>query len=220
LIASGEVQQRRSVAVDSGLDFDDFSGSDSDDEKQKSDQQPQMTNEADVLYHGIVGTITNLLKLSMAIRHSSSHNSFAKSSSLPAFLLSSDIQHVLQKFPKTQRSPWLAQRLGEAITRRRLHLTYRANHRENLASGLEDDDKATAYTKTTSFKANAQVDLQYLEEQSDDGHSATTYNTIADEKGYDMIRVPPPPESSADCQPFECPYCLNITTITGTNSWR
>ena len=179
-----------------------------------------MTNEADVLYHGIVGTITNLLKLSMAIRHSSSHNSFAKSSSLPAFLLSSDIQHVLQKFPKTQRSPWLAQRLGEAITRRRLHLTYRANHRENLASGLEDDDKTTAYTKATSLKMTAHVDLQYVEEPSDDGHSATTYNTVVNENGLDFIKVPPPPESSADCQPFECPYCLSITTITGTNSWR
>ena len=179
-----------------------------------------MTNEADVLYHGIVWTTTNLLKLSMAIRHLSSHNSFAKSSSIPAFPSSWDIQHVLQKFPKTQRSPWLAQRLGEAITRRRQHLTYRATHRENFATGLEDDDKATAYTKATSLKTNAQVDLHYVDEQSEDGHSATTYNTIVDERGHDIIRVPPPPKSSADCQPFECPYCLNITIITGTNTWR
>lgn len=47
-----------------------------------------------------------------------------------------DIGHVWHKYPKTQNNPWLINRLGKAITRRREFFNYRDRHRQKMSRNV------------------------------------------------------------------------------------
>lgn len=84
-----------------------------------------------------------LMRLAVTIRNPAPHEQFKLR--MPALVSSFDashIQHVLHKFPRLQ--PEVTERLGKALTYRRLFLQYREEHHERLKKGIEverEDEK-------------------------------------------------------------------------------
>ena len=95
--------------------------------------QASPTSELRQLFLAIVETVTSLLKLSISIRRSTPRDRYARGASLSPLDPSFDINHVYEKFPRLRSKPWLVEKLGRAITRRRDFLRYRERHREKLA---------------------------------------------------------------------------------------
>lgn len=174
-----------------------------------------------MLFELIFDCITNLLQLSVAIQHASRQDQFAKVSKLPPLPSSFDVEYVSQKFPKV--APWLAQRLGTALTRRRQHFAYRRDHNAKLSSGVDQMDEMQSLTEVTKATKLIQTNTGYdqtldMVGGQDDAASATTFRTEAESSG--VLRVPPAPAASADEQPFECPFCYNIIVVQGRESWK
>lgn len=86
----------------------------------------------------IVGDIvTSLLNLSTLLRKATVRDRYAKAAAAGKdypFNHDLDIRHVKDLFPKVTATPWLASRLGKAITKRRQFLRYSLEHRERLAA--------------------------------------------------------------------------------------
>ncbi|KAH0545417.1 hypothetical protein FGG08_000558 [Glutinoglossum americanum] len=90
-------------------------------------------------------------------------------------------------------------------------------------SSREAKSRATNPTATTTLVqtiASSLYNPDKVEENSDADQSVTSYATSIGEGDNTTIRVPPPPEASADEMPFECPYCFTIQTLKGTHSWK
>ena len=140
-IVSGERPQSQSSpgeSIEEGL-YEEFSElSDSSDSGGSLVEQPCPTSELQQLFLAIVETITSLLKLSISIRRSTPRDRYARVASLKSPLDPSfDINHVYEKYPRLRSKPWLVEKLGKAITRRRDYLRYRERHHEKLAGSLE-----------------------------------------------------------------------------------
>ena len=136
-IVSGERPQSQSSpseSIEEGL-YEEFSElSDSSDSGGSLVEQPCPTSELQQLFLAIVETITSLLKLSISIRRSTPRDRYARVASLKSPLDPSfDINHVYEKYPRLRSKPWLVEKLGKAITRRRDYLRYRERHHEKLA---------------------------------------------------------------------------------------
>ena len=130
-----------------------------------------------------------------------------------------DCQHVRDKYPRASEE--LVARLGEALTKRRGYLKYRARHALKLRQGLDgdtndasQDDGSLSETMVTKL---VQSSFHIDDEGSDTGASQTSYaQTVLDEG---TRRVPRPPKASRYRKPFECPYCHLIITTSGTYTW-
>ena len=139
-IASGERLQGGAAPSEPDWDFEfsgseDFSSSDTDPdlEDSPSKEELQSTTEIEELLLATNDAITSLFKLSIAVRNPTPLDRYAKSAAVGLYDDKYDIGHVWEKFPHARRAPWLVDRLGKAITRRRRHLQYRELHREKLA---------------------------------------------------------------------------------------
>jgi hypothetical protein len=224
------------------------SDSDSEPEQSLPDNVPAPTTEIQELFRSVVEAITSLFKLSIAIRNPAPRDRYAKSAGITPYDDKYDIGHVWEKFPYARRTPWLVTRLGKSITRCRHYLRYREKHHEKLAhvpravekkdplqvvlpveDGLVSEREATRTTQSSmsgtptenQTKASTYVapGPNAAEDLSDKG-SITSYATSVSEEDPGHIRVPPPPEESANEMPFECPYCFTIQTIKDWNSWK
>lgn len=139
-----------------------------------------------------------------------------------------DIQHVKEKFESIE--PWLAERLGKAISQRRQYLRYRRVHRQKLAQGLDKAHEPEAEGEETlasslpghlkddaDRKEGPQPVMTFAENRSEAGMSATSYATTSASEGN--IRVPKLPRAS-EVGPFECPLCYMIIQIEDRASWK
>lgn len=90
-------------------------------------------SESSKLFKYCIEFVTNLYDLSLLIQRSTNRDRYSKalSSGGDPFNEQPDILHVEHKFPKLQRSPWLAERLGVAAARRRHYLRYCRTHHED-----------------------------------------------------------------------------------------
>ncbi|KAF8253586.1 hypothetical protein K440DRAFT_656809 [Wilcoxina mikolae CBS 423.85] len=63
-------------------------------------------------------------------------------------------------------------------------------------------------------------DLETVDACSDSDNSQTSFASSSNGKSG-VLRVPPPPdpESAFDGKPFQCPYCYEIISVTGNQSW-
>lgn len=97
--------------------------------------------EIDTLFEFCADTITNLFELSANIQQATTRDRYARAMAAKGDVLeeSFDISHVGNKFPKLAQTPWLENRLGQAITRRRYFFRYcRAHSSErSQAAALE-----------------------------------------------------------------------------------
>ena len=118
--------------------------SDSSDSGGSLTDQASPTSELEQLLLAIVETVTSLLKLSISIRGSTPRDRYARVASLTPLDPSFDINHVYEKYPCLRSKPWLVDKLGRAITRRRDFLRYREKHHEKLA----DSNVLSAFKKT------------------------------------------------------------------------
>ncbi|KAF2492767.1 hypothetical protein BU16DRAFT_564083 [Lophium mytilinum] len=229
-------------------DISDSDVSDSDDELPPFDSQPRrdvsQANEKPELQDLLLDTaniITCLLRLSMAIRNPAPSDQIVESDTLAtSFYEKHDIQHVRDKFQNAK--DYLVTRLGKANSRRRQYFTYRKDHHDKLAQGIElystetddiqseevqtcegDVQSTVASTLPSALKSTtAQLCLDD-DACSDGGRSQTTFGTSATEDPNTFehkLRCPPIPEEGQDGLPFECPFCFLIITVRSRSSWE
>lgn len=222
--------------------------SDSDSETTSLQHESPPTTEIQELFRSVIEAITSLFKLSIAIRNPAPRDRYVKSATIVPYDNSYDIAHVWEKFPYARRTPWLITRLGKAITLCRHYLRYREKHHEKLAHvprraemkdlpreelpvehGIESERQASRSTLSSMSGTAIQSETEAstyiapgsnaIEDLSDKG-SVTSYATSVGENDPGHMRVPPPPEESANEMPFECPYCFTIQTVRDSNSWK
>jgi hypothetical protein len=157
-ITTGDRPQLQSFSAEDRFDenFSDISDSTGSESSRVGEGNP--TSELEQLYLAIVETITSLLKLSISIRKPSIRDRYARTASLIPLDPAYDINHVSEKYPCIRSTPWLMEKVGRAITRRRDFLRYRARHREKLADGLTTIDFDDQEVQRNPRSANSDVD--------------------------------------------------------------
>jgi hypothetical protein len=209
-----------------------FSDSDSDDSEDEEDtqtepivsQELQHKTEMEQILAGINEAITNLLRLSAAIRTPARHDqwlNFSKSFDTTPFE-QYDIAHVAAKYPHISGN--LARRLGTALSRRRCYFKYREEHRNKMAAGLaveEQDGKSTIASSLPDKQKISAVSIDMLgddDNQSEGGFTATSFATSI--AGTAALRIPPlPPDANYD-KHFECPFCYDIIIVKNRSAWK
>ena len=132
-----------------------------------------------------------------------------------------DRRHVRDKFPQAPDS--IVDRLAIAILKRRSNLSYFERHRRKLGKGIapppesQVDDSGTTYSSTmaTTLQDYQQI---VIETASISLASETSYAPSLF-SGDSRITIPPAPLESANGQPFECPYCFFIISISNPRDW-
>ena len=138
-IVSGDRAQKQGKSSDEEAfsdEFSDISDSDSSEGQVASACEPEPVMEIIQLFSAVNEAVTSLYKLSIAIRKPTPRDRYAKATSSTPFDASYDVGHVYEKFPHVRSKPWLIDKMGRAITRRREFLRYRENHRERLGSDI------------------------------------------------------------------------------------
>jgi hypothetical protein len=222
------------IARGAKVPWDELSGSDSDSEygfdsthPGTEDSMPQVEpiqdeTEMGQLLSGIIDTITCLLRLSMANRSPAMLYESLQSASLDTSHFEQYyVRHVQDKFPKCE--PYLAQRLGRALSRRRQYLNYRKAHHDKLASGLSTldsggTDDTTVATSIPLVLKNGELQDSLETVEEEDELSQTSYASTT--TGSTTLLPPPMPKEAHEGKPFECPFCFTILMISNTYSWR
>ncbi|CAG1973690.1 unnamed protein product [Fusarium graminearum] len=163
-----------------------------------------------------------LLRLSVAIRNPAPHDRFMSfSSSEASHYEPFDIQHVKNKFGEIE--PFLADRLGKAISRRREYFKYRESHHLKLKQGLDSvEEDGAESTVASSLPLHAKAAGFNLDAMDEDGasNSGLTQTSFASSRAdSDKLSVPPLPKEAED-GPFECPFCYMMITASSIDSWK
>ncbi|KAJ0120191.1 ankyrin repeat protein [Diaporthe amygdali] len=189
--------------------------------------------------------IDHLFGLSMLIRRLRPRGRFRQLTSFQSSIAAQrDTVTIVDRFPKTKHTPWLAYRLGRATDQRRQFFTYRQQHRGRLGNvpktkvTPDGDDSITldvATTVATTFDegndSNASQSRLF-----EPGHlrldrgsvitSATSFVSDFDDSGHMGRRIPELPDMTLDGvqldydEPIECPYCRTIQTFTNRQTWK
>ncbi|CAG9987039.1 unnamed protein product [Clonostachys byssicola] len=151
-----------------------------------------------------------------------------------------DIIHIKDKFPKLRETPWLADRLGTWITKRRDYIRYRQTHRRKLAKAREvlgPDSQSVlisgqATTKATSFHEAGTATEEPCGEDIQDAttrslvSAATSFATTAMSVFGSGRRIPDLADMSLDGvqlqygSHIECPYCRTIQQFKDRTEWK
>jgi hypothetical protein len=197
------------------LDADADSDSDSDLDDMPATEMAQIAqNVSDV--------INCLLRLSVAIRNPAPHDRFTTSASIDTSHYEHfDIQRVKDKFSGIE--PFLADRLGRAISRRRQYFKYRETHHLKLAQGLDSREQhEVESTVASSLPRHAKIDGFSLGAVDEDGVSdsgVTQTSLVSSNADSGKLRIPPLPKE-AENGPFECPFCYMMIIASNSVSWK
>lgn len=206
------------------IEDEEISDDESDLAEDDSEDSELPTTELEQIASSVPDTVNCLLRLSVAIRNPAPHDRFAAHVPIDVSHYESfDIQHVQAKFQKVDSL--LAQRLGNAISKRREYFRYRQSHHLKLAHGLDPEDQADGKSTIASSIPGQVKDagfdnkLPAIDEDavSDAGISQTSFASSLADAG--TLRIPPLPRS-AERGPFECPFCYMIITATSRESWK
>jgi uncharacterized Zn-finger protein len=172
--------------------------------------------------HATLGDVVNCLyQISLLIRKPARHDRLLRyDSTIGVAFAPWDRAHVSSKFPNAD--PVIIDRLGSAITKRRMLLSYRERHHQKLAHGLDsaidnqEDEESLGLSQTlaTDFKEAA---LGISDTASATGASQTSYAKSLE--GGGDITVPAPPKESDNQREFLCPYCFIVITIKDQRDW-
>ena len=221
---------------------DSSSSSDEDEafELQHSSRTKVQSSKLDHLLKAISATITSLMRLSILIRSTSPRDDYLKAASrydmwspLP------DIGHVREKYGRARYcQPWLLERLGLSITRRRQFLKYRVEHHEKMTEVMVEDvdmlrDNPMASTKATTIAGNGQNQAAGESRQSNPTSiapvgSVTSYEQTMyqlDGRPANLTVPAPPVEAFAGVpfsfgEPFQCPYCFTEQVVEHRGAWK
>lgn len=189
----------------------------------------------------------SLMRLSIIIHKSSQRNKLERLPVPTDQEIELELAHIYEAFPLLRGREGLARKLGKANAQRRQWLGYRRSHHEKLARHepqdaretdlLEVDNKyipnetmesevadgAGPEPSIADTKATTYVDRTGtgLESMSPTMHTETFFSqsSFGGSNEWHLL-IPRPPISSADGQPFQCPYCFNIIEISGRNTWQ
>ncbi|KAA8894854.1 hypothetical protein FN846DRAFT_785814, partial [Sphaerosporella brunnea] len=195
--------------------------------------------------HDVTHVITCLYEFSITIQNPAPRDRLKESSTIEvSHFQPFGIEHVWNKFPQAEE--YLRERLGKANARRRQLLMYHKKHHQKISkdSSVNDDQQEhqavliaipasvkVPETVVRSQKSQTTVSTYVqreditdaLDARSDTDHSQTSYapsSSGSTDRRY-RIPVPPPPDqdNSLFGFPFECPYCYEIASISGTKAW-
>ncbi|CAF3485991.1 unnamed protein product [Fusarium graminearum] len=174
------------------------------------------------IVQNVSDVVNCLLRLSVAIRNPAPHDRFMSfSSSEASHYEPFDIQHVKNKFGEIE--PFLADRLGKAISRRREYFKYRESHHLKLKQGLDSvEEDGAESTVASSLPLHAKAAGFNLDAMDEDGasNSGLTQTSFASSRAdSDKLSVPPLPKEAED-GPFECPFCYMMITASSIDSWK
>jgi hypothetical protein len=173
------------------------------------------------LHATLSDVITCMYQISVLIRKPTRHDRLLQyNSGIGVASAPFDRGHVSNKFPAAEVE--IVDRLGLAITKRRLLLTYRERHDKKLAHGLdsaiegheEDASLAPSQTLATDFQETA---FGLSDASSITGVSETSYAPSLE--GGGEITVPAPPKESQNGREFKCPYCFIMITVKNKRDW-
>ena len=175
----------------------------------------------DQILAGINEAITNLLRLSAAIRNPARHDqwlNFSKSFDTTPFE-KYDIAHVVAKYPHI--SGYLAHRLGTALSRRRCYFKYREEHHNKMAAGLTADEQDGKSTIASSLPDKQKVSTVIVgddDNTSESGFTATSFATSV--ANPEALPVPSLPPGADYDNHFECPFCYDIIIVKNRSAWK
>ena len=81
--------------------------------------------------------------------------------------------------------------------------------RKDMSALLSSTQASTFYQRNEPDPAATET------ERSETSYTESRFGDI----GQETNLIPQPPPESADENPFECPYCFSIVTVTGSHSW-
>ncbi|KAK0716630.1 hypothetical protein B0T21DRAFT_296735 [Apiosordaria backusii] len=201
----------------------------------ESDEDSPKT-ELEQIATDIVDVVNGLLRLSVDIKNPAPHPRFLETKLTDkTYFEPFDIQHVSSKFNNID--PWLAERLGKSISRRRQYFKYRETHHEKLSAGLETallgqevevhqkaepkDSETIASSIPLAMKDSTIMTIAQpafiKDDQSDAGISHTSYATSAAASGN--LKIPPLPDQAYK-GPFQCPFCYTMIVARDRNAWK
>ncbi|KAL9059843.1 MAG: hypothetical protein Q9162_000913 [Coniocarpon cinnabarinum] len=171
----------------------------------------------DDIFDTMALTITSLLKTSALIRHNPERDPWKRILSRPPWLSQPMTDNALQRWPKLSRSPWLADRLGLANSRRRQFFQYREEHVAKLAKPAQDE---VSETVPTTFEGNPQMQWQQASDVvQDDAVSDTTFATTFGLDESTKMTIPPLPPNHEKSE-VECTLCHNIIDLPNARAWK
>lgn len=192
------------------------------------------------LYLSIQDSVTSLLQLSTIIRKKPQTDEYIKAQlQFPDMDASYDISHISDRYPESKKcDPWLRNRLGTAITRRRQYLMYRKEHQEKMEKGpskvvggdgktIQSRGDATTYFSVDdtrgTFQPNESTPIALLEK--DDLRTVYTDSRLGKDGSSYLLRTPLLPKDKdgrrADYGDyFECQFCRRIVIVTDKQHWK
>lgn len=174
----------------------------------------------------------------------------AEAKSFEKFNDTYDVNYIKDKFRQTSAEPWLLERLGKAITKRRQYLKYVKEYRPRMepvssvmpgysGSGtLESQvlephpdvssqviattnpDHSRPSLRDASAPTLALVKLDPTDEQLEDDRSISTTTTSLIDEGTNPLAMPSLYSITRPGTAFSCPYCSSIQSFESQQSWR
>ncbi|GAD97290.1 predicted protein [Paecilomyces variotii No. 5] len=182
------------------------------------------TTEAQDIYQNMVELVNHLYRISMAIRQPAQHDQLLAARSIDRTDFKHRAQlHVYDKYPRADT--YLVDRIGTAMAMKKAILEYRERHGVKLSQevyGHNDSDSEALSSKLSGTVATEPVvnqDPPGILEHISNTSASRTSSAGAPVETEDPLSVPPPPESSNDRKPFQCPYCLVIITVEDLDDW-
>jgi hypothetical protein len=169
--------------------------------------------------------ITDLLRLSQAMRKPAPHDRFLKSVSTDtSHFYEHDKRHVEDKFSLAE--PFLLLRLGKANSWRRQYFKHRENHHNKLVQGLltdHEDATTIASSLPSQFerKEGSAINItNFIDDDtgSESGLSQTSH--APSEWNATRPHIPSLASKYMDGKPFECPLCFYIIKVTSSHAWK
>lgn len=177
----------------------------------------------------IKNDVNCLMRLAITIRNPAPHEQFkGRVSVLVSSFDVSHTEHVRHKFPRLQ--PEMTERLGKALTYRRLFLRYREDHHERLTEGIgvEGADKQD---EKEEIRDGVTTEASWLPKDNpgDDGPPPRIWrDDLSEQTGTSYapscvddseLRIPRIPPEYVD-GPFICPYCFLPISIENRYQWK
>ncbi|CAH0044981.1 unnamed protein product [Clonostachys solani] len=200
---------------------------------------PEESSPLDELLTGLHSSISNLFSLAMLIRRDRPKGRRLDSRRLVSLDKTADITYVEDRFPKLRLTPWLAQRLGEAISYRRESIRYRQTHRQKLQTmsdlSAPNEDAQTLATTFKEVNWNGDQNQSLFQENSVESGNKSHENKsilsagtshVSAEANTAELRVPDLSNMILDGirldygQHIECPYCRTVQKPLNRHEWK
>lgn len=186
------------------------------------DDEDFSKDEVTLDFDQIKSTIDRLMRLSLTVRNPASFEQFKiRAPELVDYFVASDLDHVQNKFPKLHEE--VKERLGKALTHRRLFFRYREQHNSRLNAGMEDESHAIESRSGVTTEASwqpkdmSEAEGDFLSKDNISDISVTSYAPSSAESGE--LRVPRIPPEYVD-GPFQCPYCWLHIVMEDRYHWK